>query len=90
MTAIDLVVFYGLNISGMRQRRGASAYRTVSKSTVPVIPVVREQEPRGMWTARLVPEIQKWMERKQWEVGYYLTLLLSWNGYSHRRPTALV
>ena len=53
-----------------------------------------------MWTARFIPEIKKWIEGKDREVEYYLTL--SGHGYSttisivwvmHRRPiicTALV
>lgn len=35
----------------------------------------------GRWTAKLIPNIKEWIERKHGEVNYYLTQLLSGHGY---------
>lgn len=37
-------------------------------------------EHRGRWTARLVPNIQTWMDRKHGEVDFYLTQFLTGHG----------
>ena len=36
---------------------------------------------RGRWTAKILPDIPKWVGRKFGEVNYYLTQLLSGHGY---------
>ena len=38
-------------------------------------------ETNGKWTAKLLPDITRWMERKFEEVDYCLTELLSVHGY---------
>ena len=35
-------------------------------------------ETRGRWTAKLLPDITRWMESKFGEVDYYLTQLFIW------------
>jgi len=40
-----------------------------------------EADPRGRWTARLIPDVRRWTERKHGEVGYYVTQFLSGHGY---------
>lgn len=40
-----------------------------------------EAETRGRWTARLIPNLGEWYDRKFGEVNYYLTQLLSGHGY---------
>ena len=44
--------------------------------------------PKGRWTHRLIPDIEKWISRKHGEVNYYLTQFLSNHGcfrkYLHR------
>ena len=43
---------------------------------------------RGRWTARLIPRVKEWYERKHGEVNYYLTQFLTGHGnfraYLHR------
>lgn len=39
---------------------------------------------RGRWTARLIPHLIEWLERKHGEVNYYLTQLLTGHGYFRR------
>lgn len=36
---------------------------------------------KGRWTARLIPRIDKWINRGHGEVNYYLTQMLSGHGY---------
>lgn len=47
-----------------------------------------DNEPKGRWTARLLPRIEPWVSRKHGEVNYHLTQLLSGHGcfrsYLHR------
>lgn len=38
-------------------------------------------EPRGRWTARLVTDLDKWLNREHGEIDYYLTQMLSGHGY---------
>ena len=40
-----------------------------------------ERETRGRWTARLIKQVQPWVERRHGEVDYYLTMFLSGHGY---------
>lgn len=40
-----------------------------------------DAETRGRWTARLIPQVRLWTERKHGEVGYYVTQFLSGHGY---------
>lgn len=40
-----------------------------------------EQDSRGRWTARLIGQIQAWVERKHGEIDYYMTQFLSGHGY---------
>ncbi|KAJ8980479.1 hypothetical protein NQ317_013232 [Molorchus minor] len=39
------------------------------------------EEHRGRWTARLIPNLERWMARKHGEVNYYLTQFLTGHGY---------
>lgn len=39
------------------------------------------EESRGRWTARMIPNIRRWINRKDGEVNYYLTQLLTGHGY---------
>lgn len=39
------------------------------------------EERYGRWTARLIPDIRKWIDRGHGEVGYYITQMLSGHGY---------
>lgn len=47
-----------------------------------------EEEHRGRWTARIIPNIKAWVEREHGEVDYHLTQLLTghgcFNAYLHR------
>lgn len=36
---------------------------------------------KGRWTARLIPQLSCWMERKHGEVNFYITQFLSGHGY---------
>ncbi|XP_046662935.1 uncharacterized protein LOC124355826 [Homalodisca vitripennis] len=36
-----------------------------------------QKDTRGRWTARLIKQIQPWVERRHGEVDYYLTMFLS-------------
>lgn len=38
-------------------------------------------ETRGRWTARLITDLNKWVNRKHGEINYYLTQMLSGHGY---------
>lgn len=40
-----------------------------------------QEESRGRWTARLIPDVQLWHEREHGEVDYYMTQFLSGHGY---------
>jgi len=40
-----------------------------------------DSELRGRWTARLIPEINKWVNRKHGEINYFVTQMLSGHGY---------
>ncbi|XP_054283430.1 uncharacterized protein LOC129000490 [Macrosteles quadrilineatus] len=40
-----------------------------------------ERETRGRWTARLIRQVQPWVERRHGEVDYYLAQFLSGHGY---------
>lgn len=35
----------------------------------------------GRWTAKLIPEVKKWVTRKTGDVNYYITQMLSGHGY---------
>lgn len=39
------------------------------------------EEDRGRWTAKLIPDIRPWIGRKFGEVNYYVTQMLSGHGY---------
>lgn len=47
-----------------------------------------ERDERGRWTYKLIPNIQKWMERKHGRIHYYMTQIMtghgSFNSYLHR------
>ena len=40
-----------------------------------------EHDTRGRWTARLIKQVQPWLERRHGEVNYYLTQFLTGHGY---------
>jgi len=40
-----------------------------------------EHDNRGRWTARLIKQVQPWLERRHGEVDYYLTQFLTGHGY---------
>lgn len=40
-------------------------------------------ETRGRWTARLIPQLKPWVNRKEGEVNYYLTQFLTGHGLFH-------
>ena len=40
-----------------------------------------QNETYGRWTARLIPELKAWLERKVGEVNFYITQFLSGHGY---------
>lgn len=39
-----------------------------------------DTSPKGRWTHRLIPNIERWVHRGHGEVGYYFTQLLSGHG----------
>lgn len=41
-------------------------------------------EAKGKWTKRLIPNIDKWYDRKFGEVNYYITQMLSGHGYFYK------
>lgn len=38
-------------------------------------------ETKGRWTAKLIPDVEKWKSRRFGEVNYYITQMLSGHGY---------
>ena len=40
-----------------------------------------ETSEKGRWTAKIIPNIKIWTERKHGETNYYLTQMLSGHGY---------
>ena len=40
-----------------------------------------DAETRGRWTAKLIPRIEEWLNRRRGEVSYYMTQFLSGHGY---------
>lgn len=83
MIPIDLHAAERMKIFNAKQRTDESAL---------IVPDVRSQtieewqyrwneDRNGRWTAKLIPNIEKWISRKHGEVNYYLTQILSGHGY---------
>lgn len=56
------------------------ARRTARTNTILAWQQRWEQETRGRWTARLISQLDTWLDRREGEVNYYLTQLLSGHG----------
>lgn len=41
---------------------------------------VWDESAKGRWTHRLIPQVDKWLNRRHGEVNYYLTQMLSGHG----------
>lgn len=57
-----------------------SAAEEARKNTLAKWQTIWESEQRGRWTAKLIPKLKPWIERKHGEVTYHLTQLLTGHG----------
>lgn len=52
-------------------------------------PATRDAEPRGRWTAKLIPNVRRWTERMHGKVEYYITEMLSGHGHFRSYPNKM-
>ena len=56
------------------------AHRTARANTIQAWQHRWESSTKGRWTARLIPQVDTWLFRKEGEVNYYLTQFLTGHG----------
>ncbi|CAB0041983.1 unnamed protein product [Trichogramma brassicae] len=65
----------------IHQRRPVDAKEEERRTTILKWQAQWDRSTKGRWTHRLIPNISEWVERGHGEVDYYLTQLLSGQGY---------
>ncbi|XP_054259342.1 uncharacterized protein LOC128984085 [Macrosteles quadrilineatus] len=82
MSAVQSVLLYGSEVWADALNKEAYRLRLARvQRTFQMWQESWERETRGRWTARLIRQVQPWVERRHGEVDYYLTQFLSGHGY---------
>lgn len=83
MVPIDLQAAERMYIFSLKQNNtfSASCLAAAKQETIEKWQLRFNNEKHGRWTAKLIPNANKWVNRPNGEVNYYLTQMLSGHGY---------
>lgn len=83
MIPIDLQAEERMSIFNARldDQRNATTATAIRLETALKWQLRWDSEKRGRWTAKLIPDVSKWVNRNHGDVNYYLTQMLSGHGY---------
>lgn len=81
MIPIDLVAEERLKLFEAKRNQNETTMEEIKDETFEKWQSRWNQETYGRWTAKLIPNIRIWVNRKHGDVNYYITQMISGHGY---------